>query len=489
MFRIKKLIFNYWPLLIFVFIFSLFIFSLYQRVPNEDEAVIAGHSYFYNKLGFVKSDLYGGYGYNWEDRQYHYHKLFVLTGSLFIKFFGFDVYTFKSVSLVFTIIFFVFLFRYIKIYFRAYRRHFLIVSSVLLFNSIFFDHSFMFRPEIMVMTLGFISFYFLIEGINKSSNILIILGGIFAGLSAFTHLNGLIYCSAGAVLLLFRKKFLPFVLFGFFAGLFSLLYFFDITSLEDFNLLKLQFATDPNVIDKRPFLNNLFSEQMRFLWSPKEISFTLIFLIALLLSFRTLRKENPNLLIYLLCLIISLGILAHGKTTKYALNYYPYMAIIIGYHFREQVKAKNITKYITFFFLALYFVVNLIYTVKLINSRINIKFHNKEIASRIPEKEIKISAPEVFVFNEIFNYTVRGPIAFDHHYYAFKPDENRTVEKYFSFAAKNGDRYLIVDRNINTFNFLRAYDFSGIQPGDTLAGFKLLSNDNKVYIFRNISSQ
>ena len=79
---------RYFSLAVFTLILGFFICSLPQRLPNEDEAFIAGHAYFYDQLGFVKSDLDGGYlegEYSWDKRQYFYHKLFVLTGVLFNK--------------------------------------------------------------------------------------------------------------------------------------------------------------------------------------------------------------------------------------------------------------------------------------------------------------------------------------------------------------------------------------------------------------------
>ena len=82
--------------------------------------MIAGHAYFFNELGYVKSDLYAGYGYDWDIRQFHYHKLFVLSGALLSSLFGFHIYTFKSVSLVCTILFLVYLYKYIKDFEKRY---------------------------------------------------------------------------------------------------------------------------------------------------------------------------------------------------------------------------------------------------------------------------------------------------------------------------------------------------------------------------------
>ena len=125
----------------------LFLISLYQRVPNEDEAIIAEHGFYLNQLGYVKSDLYAGYGYgwNWEDRQLYYHKFFVLAGSFLSSIFGFHIYTFKTVSLLFAFIFFFYFYKYIKEFEKKQDTtiYFLFATALLLSNYLFFNHSFM----------------------------------------------------------------------------------------------------------------------------------------------------------------------------------------------------------------------------------------------------------------------------------------------------------------------------------------------------------
>lgn len=478
------------PLLIFITVVCIFAISLYQRVPNEDEAVIAGHSYFFNKLGYVKSDLYGGYlegSRAWEIRQYAFHKGFVLTGSLFMNIFGFNIYGFKLVSLVFSVLLLVLLYRYQKKFDPGFSVPlFLILCSLLLFDNTFLQQSFEFRPEIMVMCLGFISFYFLKLGLSAGKIVHYVVAGIFAGLAAFTHLNGLIYSFAGILLLLVRKDFRHFFHFAIPAGLFSLLYMFDIHSYAELESLLYQFKTDPNVFDKVPVYMGLIDEQMRFFHSPKEISFTLIFLFLLILNFKSLKTRMPDLLYYLLFLVIGLAILSHGKTPKYALNYMPYMAIIIVSSLQKIQLLKSGYKIAAAALLLGFIVIHGFYNYQLMKEKINISDRNKMIAGYIGEKDCKVAAPSVFAFNEITNFTIRGEIAWDHHYYAFHPGEPKTIENYFAFINQNGDKYVVFDKLTNTRQILlRIFNYP-LKINDLYCGYKVIARTPSLIIFKKV---
>ncbi len=472
--------------MLFITVVITWFISFYHRMPNEDEAVIAGHTFFFNKLGYVKSDLYGGYGYDWEIRQYFYHKFFVLAGSFFSSIFGFNIYIFKSVSILFALLLFFYIYLYIRDFYPGFNtKNFFIISSILLlWNNIFFNQSFMYRPEIMVATLGFISFYYIKKGGHTDKYLYYILSGCFAGMSAFTHLNGLIFCVAGGIFLLLKKKIKQDFVFSISAIALCLLYFFDIHSIEELNKLHLQITTDPNVIDHENPLAFLLKEQMRFFWSIKEISFSLLFFVPLIFSFKRLKNTSLDLLIYLVLLVISLGMLAHGKTTKYALNYYPFMVLVITniiLNIRDYNKGLRYGVVILSLF---YFIVQGVYNIKLFEEKIDIYRRTEYISSLMPEKNVKVSAPSVFVFNEIFNYTIRGVIAFDHHYSAFKPTEKRTIDKYFQFAKEHGDKYIIVDKLLNTRKFIFDFESDTLNIKDRFAAYQLIVKQDSIYIFQ-----
>lgn len=78
------------------------------------------------------------------------------------------------------------------------------------------------------MFLGFISFYF----INSKNKINIAIAGIFAGLSAVTHLNGLIFMGAGGILLLVNRRIFDAIIFSIFASFSFGFYFLDIASID-----------------------------------------------------------------------------------------------------------------------------------------------------------------------------------------------------------------------------------------------------------------
>jgi hypothetical protein len=489
MFKSLNYLKNNWQFVLFVFIGLAWAISFYHSVPNEDEAVIAGHSYFFNKLGYVKSDLYGGYGCDWETRQYFYHKFFVLAGSFVSWLFGFNIYSLKAISALFAIVLFFYIYRYIKDFYPGYntRNFFLLSAIILLWNNLFFRHSFMYRPEIMVATLGFVSYYYLQKGLHTNKNLYYIISGSFAGLSVFAHLNGLIFCIAGGVFLLLKKKIKQAVVFSIFGIAFSLLYFFDIHSIEEFNKLHLQLTTDPNVLDKKnPFIS-LLEEHMRFFWSIKEISLSLIFFVPLIFSFKKIKNTNLDLLIYSGLLIISLGMLAHGKTTKYAINYYPFMALVIA-NFMLNLRGHSVKLQYGFVFLFIfYFIAQGFFNIGYFKERIDINKRTKYISSLMPEKNAKVSAPSVFAFNEIANYTIRGEIAFDHHYSAFKPTEKKTIKKYFQFATEHGDKYIIIDKLLNTRRFILNSEIDTLKINDCFNEYRLKIKQDNIFIFQKMA--
>jgi len=482
---------RYFSLAVFTLILSLFICSLPQRLPNEDEAFIAGHAYFYDQLGFVKSDLDGGYlegEYSWDKRQYFYHKLFVLTGVLFNKIFGFNIYAFKSISLIFTIVFFFFFYHYLRKYHPKFTLpSFLLLVSLMLFNNLVFDHGYMYRPEIMVMCLGFMSFYFLQSGISKNVYYLITLSGAIAGLATFTHLNGVIYCVAGALLLLIRLDFKKLIVFSVTAFVFSALYFFDIHTSEALNALIYQFKTEPNVAEKSNFVIGLINEQARFFHSPRELTFSALFLLALIFNFKQLKKEHANVLLYLLLLVVSLGALSHGKTSKYGLNYLPYISIVILSGAQAIIESnKKYVKYLGALFVLLFIGYHSHYNAKLILQRIDITQHNIKVAAFIPEKNVKIAAPATFSFNQIENFTIRGELGWSHHYSAFHPGEAKSIESYFLFSGENDDRYILFDQATNQNLDLMPVFKEEYTLFDTVFGYQLIHNSDGCLLFKNI---
>jgi 4-amino-4-deoxy-L-arabinose transferase-like glycosyltransferase len=479
------------PYITFLVVAAFFALSLYHRFPNGDEAIIAEHSYSLDKLGHVRSNLLGGYleGENgWENRQYFYHKLFVLTGVAFMKIFGFHIDSFRLPSLLFALIFFVFLYRYLKrLRIRFSWSFYLLTVSLLLFNWHFFAHSFMFRPEIMSLCLGFISFYFLQKGLSDGKLSGIALSGVFSGLAAFTHLNGAIYSLAGFVLLAVKKEYRKMLLFSATATLFTLLYFFDIHSYNEFHSWLHQFTTDPNVVEKPPLYMGLLKEQQRFLHSPREITFTLLMIFSLVFGFKYLKENLRDLLLYLLALVAGLGLISHGPTAYYGLHYFPYIAIIVavGYrHIFQQCSYK--VRWLGAFLLAGFVAVHGFHNVNLVRKRVNIAEHSARLSGYIPEKNVKIAAPLSFVFEEIEKYSaIRGEISWVCHHNVFYPDQPSTLQSYLRFSAKNGDKYVLIDKLTSGYNLFQIALKQGLNVNDRIGFHELIHKSDTELLFKN----
>jgi len=80
-----------------------FLFGLYYRTIHVDEPILAEQVQSYQKLGFVKAELFDGMGKDWELRQYHFHKFFILLAATFSDIFGFNIWVLRLVPLLFFI--------------------------------------------------------------------------------------------------------------------------------------------------------------------------------------------------------------------------------------------------------------------------------------------------------------------------------------------------------------------------------------------------
>jgi 4-amino-4-deoxy-L-arabinose transferase-like glycosyltransferase len=421
----------------------IFIFSLWQRVPDIDDAWIGEHAYWQAENGYVKSELMHGIT-GQEVRHIVHHKFFTLNGLIFIKVFGFSLYTIKSVSLLWVIFFFVLVFFYIRKKMDNMAAWFAMLFLGI--NAFIFQYSFVYRPEIVVMTLGFISFIYIERYLDNNKARYIFIAGFTAGLAAATHLNGLIFIGAGSLTLMWQRK--PYA--AFLMALASLpglaVYFYDFS--EQYNISYwLYQVNDSPALHKSPvmpssvvYLMKILREHLRFLHSPKEIVMTILLVFCIVMNYKDLKSKTIYLQ-YLLLLVILLALISVHSTSKYLLLYLPVITLIIIRSMRN-IKVNNDFEppgYLSFLnqrralgmILLLYFGIHLTY-----NILISVKKYNPEDNARITEKyfsrqtdELNILAPMEFIFNEIPKYgriqsdlsisemqkfqSVRGTVFFD----------------------------------------------------------------------------
>lgn len=471
---------------------ALFGYSLYNRPPDADDAWIGEHAYWQAKTGHVKSELMRGITRQEEIVLCH-HKLLTLQGAMFISLFGFSVYTLKSVALVYLLIFTIIFYAYTRL--ERFSKEEAYLALLFLFsNAMVFQFAFVYRPEIPLMTLGFVSYIFLEKSIqeeNKSSFLFVVLSGLFSGLALSTHLNGVIFIGAGLVLLLWNRKFVHLLFFAIGTIPTALIYFYDFTSQYNLQFWYYQISQSPMIdhASTYPFgvyyIRNFFNEHMRFFHSPKEVIFTLLIVLTLTMTFKRL-KGYTNMLRYLLLLILFLAIVAVHKTSKYALLYLPYFIIIVTASINEIFKEENGT-YLYFgriswkrlrlpvvLVLAGYFT---------INTFINFMFslekwtpeNNRNLVTHYIGKDVhnvRVVAPITFIFDEIPHFkSIQSDLSF-----AELQNHDTTIyrKKFLDEARIYRNNYILLEGNsIKEFGF-ETYPDQDIQR----EGFKILLRDS-----------
>ena len=468
-------------------ILGVYVYNFIHMQANIDEVIIAEHACWFSKAGFVKSPLFTGLEQGWHIRQYHYHKLFVLIGSLLLNIFGFSLYTFRILNSLFLIISFYFLWSFISKKPGNNILQFLIMFILLLLNRNYVEHALIYRPETMLMSLGFISFYLLSRSLIQNSKWQLYVSAIFAGLCSFTHLNGLSFVFAGFFFLILKKNYKNAFIFGFIAGIVSLLYFFDITTAQELKSFWHQFSHDPN-LSHEDFswygpLIKILNEQMRFFWNETMTTFSLVLIISLILFFRSLKKEYNHVLVYFLCLVIGLASIAHGKAVKYGIIYFPYIILIISYTLINLKTIKPVYRIIMIISLSAHFILNINGIVKFQSDSFNSVKRSHEIAKYLKEKDVEVFAYEYFFFNGIKDYNIHGTLAFT----IFQESKNNKVfnkDDLFRYTEKLNVTYVIVDSPVINKRMSRVVNFEDLKKGSEIQNYSVIEKNNDFAIFK-----
>ena len=478
----KPLQYSYY-VLVGVFILLLII-SLPDRMPHIDDAWLGEHSYWLLKDGEVKTKLMTGIA-GGDERLILHHKLFTIQGAAVIALFGFSLTALKSISLLYLLflVFGLFLIRKNKLWFTS-SESFWIALLILLANPLVFEFSFVFRPEIMLAFLGFLSGYLIIwKKDQKITKHEALISGLIAGLAFSTHLNASIYIAAGFLFLLLKKEWINAVVFALGSILTSLIYFYDFQSFNDFNLWIHQLTFIPSGNSKSGIFYTLFmsvvDEQRRFFHSPKEISFTLLAFFSIIFSWKNIKGQQRDLLIYLVLLMLAMSVLALNKTSKYLIMIMPFVISLVGNGIWTtlQVKSKFQTP-IIWIFLGIYLITSLIYSMDQSRKKYDPNINSKitEVYAGTTSNEIRVLAPMEFIFNEIGKYDrIIGLMSF-HERQKLEPD---LKGKNFLLKANEEHIQLMLIPEYYQ-NKLALGSFS---LNDTVAGFRLVENNQHLMIW------
>lgn len=386
--------------------------SFINRSIHTDDAWLGEQAYWFAEKGYVKSELFRGL-LNYEDQQFVYHKLFIWAGALFITIFGFDLYVLKSLSLLFLLIFLILFASYGNNHLKLEKSVLYIMGTIIVLNPLIFYYSFVFRPEVMLMTLGFIAYVFL-DLSNKGNNtVYAFIAGAFCGFSLLTHLNGLSLAITGFVVLILFKKFKLCFYFSSAVALVSSLYFVDLHTLSAINEYLYQFKSDPALETNDytggwSYLHNLLTEHKRFFRDPKTLTFSILVIILMVIGNKAL-KDYSFLKIFTAILIITFATLAQSKTTKYMIIYLPYLWLIVSISLQYVIRIKD-AKYFTgaLGIILMYLIVSVTYNVLSYKENRNIIERHADISQKYDLHNRNMVGPITFIYQQMGKQTIQS---------------------------------------------------------------------------------
>lgn len=449
--KLGKVKLEYYLIGLIVLITAYYIYGFAGKFIHMDEAIIGEHAYWFAKLGYVKSQLFVGMGQGYEYQQLFYHKLFVWVGALVTRVFGFSLINLRMVSLVSFLVFVVILFRYIKSRISSnYKGVFFSTLLILLVNAFIFEFSFLYRPEVMLMTIGFSSFVLLNNYIEKDRYLMIVAAGALAGLAAVVHLNGLVFPTTGFLFLLLSKRYVSSLVFGGIGALFMCLYFMDVAHPEKFMNMVKQFSTDPTLhsyaSDPFGILWRFLKEHERFFHSPKEISMTILVLFSIFLLRKDMEGPTKRILLYLVILVCAMALLTHGKTSKYGIVYLPYFGILCGMAIHRALRYHNARYSLILWLAGAYLVIQLFFTSQLISRKETASAQHNILMNKIPNGS-KVVGPDSFMFTALGKYNYYGFWGF-----IFKYEDHLKIDispmEFNSFLVENKFEYVVLDKNM-----------------------------------------
>jgi 4-amino-4-deoxy-L-arabinose transferase-like glycosyltransferase len=209
-----------------------------------------------------------------------------------------------------------------------------LAAALLLFTPLFGSYLRMFRPEMLMVLLGWGSFLLLRRADASDNHTLMpIAAGMLAGLAGLTHAIGLAFVAAGIIPLAIERK-------GRETGLFT------ISALLLFSPYLSGLVSDPDLFGRQLFanaftdarltlewwqpINNLFHEHTRLFRKPEVIGLSVAMVLALLLFTREQWRKDRFTLVYLATLVALGGMAPLPKITRYMLPLTPCFALLVS---------------------------------------------------------------------------------------------------------------------------------------------------------------
>ncbi|MHC1707761.1 MAG: ArnT family glycosyltransferase [Bacteroidales bacterium] len=471
-----------------------YIATMYHRFIQIDENWFGEQAYWLVNEGVVKLKSMPGI-LDFDKHMYMYHKFLVWIAALIIQVGGWSVYYFKFATLVVYLLFFYAFYRFYKSNKAFYTyQHFLLASVLLVLIPIMLQQSFIFRPEVYVMTFGFISYFFLDKYLKNNKIQSLIAASVFAGVAFLITLNAMIFPIAGFFLLLFKKRYRALAIYSFVCAVIGMMFTVDLWKDDHFQVFMYQMKNWPTRKFGETYISggfggiilskliNLLNEHQRFFWSDRVMAFSALFLLSYIFNFNWLRKNFSSLFIYTTVLILALNITGSHIAERYLIFYYPFMALITALAMLN-FNGKNI-RYLQYVFVLL-FALNFVSLVKqfrfVFRENENASLIHHELVSKLPEKDANIFAPWKFIYNEIDERNIISYQALQYYQddLPLKMDQLTFIQL---LKNKYHVKYLILDRDI-TRNEENDYDWfrGGVSHDNTSVKFLFKHMQYTVY--------
>ncbi|MDP7158047.1 MAG: hypothetical protein QF922_07490, partial [SAR324 cluster bacterium] len=293
--------------------------TLIERRENYDDAWFGELAYFLATEGVIRSDLFADM-LGWEEQVLMTHKLLVVLTALWIKIWGFSLWTVKTVALPFLAL-------QVFLFYRYCRQSWMLCALLYLTCGVIVRYTFVSRPEIAMAALGFLSWQNLQQFRENGGIRWLLLAGVSAGATALFHLQGAVFMSAGAVWLLWARQFRGAAIYSAVAFATFLLYFTDVVYYDAWDAYFFQIANDPATTALRSFSEKLFNlaEIPKIMvHSGGETPPTLVMLGCLFLRWKS-KLHASDLEKYLLVLALCFAVLANRMVHEYLILFVPFM--------------------------------------------------------------------------------------------------------------------------------------------------------------------
>jgi len=463
--------------------------SIYRREIGLDDAYFAEEVHFFSNLGYVKSELLRGYlGY--ENQVLDYHRLHVWQGAMVTEIFGWSAYYLKAIPLFYLLVFPLLSYYYFKKFLMENedKTPFYLFLALLLTNSLLVEHSFIYRPDVIMMFLGFASFFLLRISMLDRKFVPIVFSGMLAGATALMHLNGIIFMCAGAGILLWKRHYGLFVIYSVFSATIALIYIAEMGDIQTIQLFFEQFRSNPALSEKEfsiwGLLFKLITIYRPYLRHPVEISYTLLFMFVLWQQRKIIWKndELKIIFIYMLQLALLLAIISPGYKTLYLIYHAPFIFLLVSMLYRPFLELNTTKSRWLVALTCLYFITNLGHTFKTFSHRQTeglAEIHHSIVTEFSMKKGEKILAPAAFVFDEIKNLEIQCFVG----YY------NKRKNMGFDFSlenvfheANNYEREFIITDKVSMENL----EFDKPEIDSIYYGYQYMGKRDMYYIFKRV---